>query len=640
MKKFLKSAVALCFGVLAMAACTQKMTITPSFPESVTDSDVTGQKTVTFEANQDWELSVPQETISYFWIEGKGGNRLNKISGKAGSYTITIGVTEFLDFEEHVCNVTLKMGGESKVIATYTLAKAEKILKVFAGEVVDGNLVYKGEGGFAYEEDSTSTVSLVYASPYDFVRPILISSRLSYDIETTGWVTIDKNANVMLGRPNDSEVRLSIDNSKLSADNLSDASVIFKVRGTDEVVTSITVELPNLDDFRDCSHENESIFFTAEGQYTNGMITLDTCRVTVSYAGKKTLVLAGVDKDGYWMASSHNDYSYTYGSLTLNDAKDAYIKIDESYSLTMEENTGAARVAYLLLIPNDKLNFVSGETGFKFNQWISNAGANEKLPEEAEAYVIAQVDQDGVGGSGEEEEELITIVDGDATLGEMTSDHEMYAAISTVTGLTDIFVVTATSRFSFATDKEIWGINSFTEIGEPSETIFSFEPVNGNWQVDASENVVSGFFILSTGEELTPFAAVWVDFNKSEEAPFSFVYPEYVTGASLEEFIATEENPAPVVFPGAVYYTLTYTTTSPSMAMINVPSMPLWGAAYENADSSPTYWLTHEQTDEEGKQMLVNMNTDEANKKDCFLFGASITDVRYVLICTYKPTEE
>ena len=182
MKNFWKSA-ALCLGAIAMVACAQKETITPSFPEQViTDSDMTATKTVQFEANQDWELTVPQSTISYFWIEGNGGNRLNKMAGKAGSYKIKIGVSDEADFDkDFVCDVTLKMGGESKVIATLTLKKAEKVVKTYACKVNDGKFAYKQEGGFDFDTTAVATtVTLIEDATYGYSMPVLFDHALLY----------------------------------------------------------------------------------------------------------------------------------------------------------------------------------------------------------------------------------------------------------------------------------------------------------------------------------------------------------------------------------------------------------------------------------------------------------------------------
>ena len=108
----------------------------------------------------------------------------------------------------------------------------------------------------------------------------------------------------------------------------------------------------------------------------------------------------------------------------------------------------------------------------------------------------------------------------------------------------------------------------------------------------------------------------------------SFVYPEYVQGATLEKY----EGMSPIGMAGVPHYKLTYTQEYPQMAVINVPAAPLWGASYYNESSSPTWWLTYEQTDEAGKQILVNMT--QAGETDCFLFGSGISSVDCVLICT------
>ena len=97
-------------------------TIKPEFPSVVEDTDVAPGETLTltFNANMDWTVSVPSSSLQWFWIQDNSF-KVDKVSGKVAEgkkepVTIQIGVSETEEFDTNrSCEVTLSMGGESKV---------------------------------------------------------------------------------------------------------------------------------------------------------------------------------------------------------------------------------------------------------------------------------------------------------------------------------------------------------------------------------------------------------------------------------------------------------------------------------------------------------------------------------------------
>ena len=112
-----------------------QVNVTPVFPDLVQDNNVApgSTLTLTFDANADWEVSVPSENLQWFWIKD-GSFKIDKVSGKVtpgekSPVTVQIGVSETEEFDTNrSCDVTLTMGGESRVIAKYMRpAKARAI---------------------------------------------------------------------------------------------------------------------------------------------------------------------------------------------------------------------------------------------------------------------------------------------------------------------------------------------------------------------------------------------------------------------------------------------------------------------------------------------------------------------------------
>ena len=126
----------------------------PQFPESK-EYNVTPGSTldINFSANMDWELSVPESSLQWFWLQD-GSFKLYKVNGKAGDQTVTIGVSATEEFDvDRTCDVTLKMGGKEQVIAKLVRSSKDQTLTLYAAVVADGEIQFKEDGsGYLYEE--------------------------------------------------------------------------------------------------------------------------------------------------------------------------------------------------------------------------------------------------------------------------------------------------------------------------------------------------------------------------------------------------------------------------------------------------------------------------------------------------------
>ena len=620
---FWKSAAAFVVGMAAMVAC-QKEQMTPVFPQEViTNSDVTTtSESITFTANLDWELSVPQETIAFFWLEDASGNKLNKLSGKAGEVTVKVGITDEPDFDNDItCNVTLKMGEESKVVATYTLLKSVKEFKAFANVITEGNLTWKTEGGFKYDELATTEVTLVYNETYGFVMPFYFEAGFNYDVDCPEWMEVSANATSEnpVGKRGNCEVLVSANLEKLTAD-VTSGDLNIKVRNSDEVVATIKVNLPSLADFVLCS--KDAVNIGIDGKYLG---ELDACELTVQTTAELTFVLAGLDKDGFWTASTHSSYPYEAATLTVGNKTGEGLLKSQTVSVAFTANDGPARTAYLLAMPEEVVTAV--EDGF--NTFVNNAGPKEELPAEFAKYILTVFSQEGEAVA---EGDILSFEN--AEWAQMEAMNPWYSMIKGEYGdAVQCFTAIAGSSFKIASKAEVWGwsfISAATMMEK--EDLFTVDFFNNTLTVSASVETTG--LILLQGENGV-FAVVYVEYYPSAaptpSVEISFQMPDYVQGATLAK--ATSETFISDVFyaGGSMDNTwvLTYTSAQPSMAMINVPCMPKWESAYNNADSSPAYWLTYEQIDE--TSIYVDMK--EAGKTDFFLFEVGSTT--YALICTY-----
>lgn len=167
--------------------------VDPVFPTLVEKTVVPGDEvTLTASPNLDWEISVPQSTLQWFWIQD-GAFKSDKCSGKAGEQvTVVIGVSETEEFDtDRTCEVTMKMGGESKVIAKLKRLAKEKTLAVYVAKVVDGEIQFVEDGSsYDYGSEEATSIDLIWTGT-DFRLPIKVESNYDWTVRTPEWASVD-----------------------------------------------------------------------------------------------------------------------------------------------------------------------------------------------------------------------------------------------------------------------------------------------------------------------------------------------------------------------------------------------------------------------------------------------------------------
>ena len=199
MNTFRMLAVLMLGTALVISSCKEPeppVKITPIFPELVQDSNVAPGSTLTlsFEANADWEVSVPSENLQWFWISDNSF-KVDKVSGKVAAgektpVTVQIGVSETEEFDKNrSCDVTLTMGGESRVIAKYMRPAKARALAVYAAKVENGAFVMNDDGTYVYETAELSSASLLWSeTDTDFRLPVRVEANCEWSMELPAWL--------------------------------------------------------------------------------------------------------------------------------------------------------------------------------------------------------------------------------------------------------------------------------------------------------------------------------------------------------------------------------------------------------------------------------------------------------------------
>ena len=184
---FWKFAAFLGLGLAAVVACEKNPEpekIAPVFPSEVIEQNVEAGATVevTFDANQDWELSIPAAEQNKYWLDD-AGVPASKVTGKAGAQTVSVVFSEDQYYDANVlCEVTLSMGGQSKVIAKFTRLAINRTLEVYVAE--------KTDWGFksTYATEKATALELVtFEGDPTYTQRIKVVANFNWNLSLPEW---------------------------------------------------------------------------------------------------------------------------------------------------------------------------------------------------------------------------------------------------------------------------------------------------------------------------------------------------------------------------------------------------------------------------------------------------------------------
>ena len=235
---------------------------------------------------------------------------------------------------------------------------------------------------------------------------------------------------------------------------------------------------------------------------------------------------------------------------------------------------------------------------------------------------------------------MVTLVDGTAE--KMSESNDLYGFFSSEYGTKEIYEATVSAANPViklaqapASIKTYLLDMASGSTPEDTENIYLEGGMDNTFTVYISKSVTSKtqWFIVFKDANNLNYALLLLTYDPSSAAaPFSFAYPDYVSGATLSKYSGTLLN----AILGEHYglssdnvYELRY-SGEPSMALLNVPGEPFGEAAWNNYPVSADYWLTYEM--EGTSQMYVNMT--KKGESDWFLWNDSMGMPSCVLVCT------
>ena len=341
---FWKSAAAFVVGMAAMVACEKKPiepeVVAPVFPSEVTEKNVEAGETVElqFAANLDWELSIPATEQNKYWLDD-AGMPASKVSGKAGDQTVSVVFSEDEYYDANVlCEVTLTMGGESKVIAKLTRLAINRSLEVYVAET--------SEWGFKKTygtEKATALALTTFEGDVTYTLPIQVVANYDWSLALPEWCAGEiKGAESLSGKAGQAvEILLTgalAENVKNGAEGV--AKFIDATDNTQSMDLPLT--FPAFADRIEWS-EPASMEFDHSG--TSTMPAIGYVLAMDGY------VVRALGWNGQWHDLTYADWV----TITTEDASEGLLK-SASVTFSVSANEGGDRAADIFVFPASMAN--------------------------------------------------------------------------------------------------------------------------------------------------------------------------------------------------------------------------------------------------------------------------------------------
>lgn len=342
------------FALSAAVSCQEETPETPKpvFPEMVTDYDVVPGTEIhlTIQPNLPWKLNVSEQ--GYKWFKIKDGRfDVASLSGAASTEPIDITIVTSAEesFSIRACEITLTMGGESKVIAKYTLQTIGKAIEVYSAK--------KSENGFEYSDNSyvysetalteNDVVELVWdENSRSYSLPIMVRANFEWEIEWPEWTRADITATSRIG---DVELELYGISSKLPMEA---ATGVINFKSGDEVKKTCKISIPaskdkfdfSLSGYTELQFDHASYLHSGSGSYSKEPV------MGFIFGAKESRVLVLECTDGKYAAASTAWLNVTTGAW--DSIEGAEVLQEREISITAPKYYGAdQRQALVLILP-------------------------------------------------------------------------------------------------------------------------------------------------------------------------------------------------------------------------------------------------------------------------------------------------
>ena len=351
------SVAALALAVFASFSCTEKepeITVEPNFPAMVTKTDIVPGEMIklSFVANLDWEISIPEQSYKWFKIMDGKFQKMS-IKGKASNLrqSVTIWTTGESSFSLRSCKVNMKMGGKTQTVAEYMLQVTERVLEFYSVNMTEDGFEQDGDN-YVYSDSQMTddqTIELVWSQmERKYYYPILVKSNFNWEVQWPEWVRAD----IAEGASRVGELPLlvyGLDKS-LPLDNSLDGKISFM---SGDFMKEINVKIPsskhifeyNLSGYTELTYDHASYLHSGSGSYSKDAVQ----GYIYGPRASRTVVVDMVDgkystqAGSAWVKLTEGNWDDVEGAAVLQERK---ISVEVSRHIGSEE-----RSALILALP-------------------------------------------------------------------------------------------------------------------------------------------------------------------------------------------------------------------------------------------------------------------------------------------------
>lgn len=629
--------------------------VTPNFPTAVSSDVAAGEKyTLSIEPNMDWEVTIPEASAAYFQILD-GENLVYTLRGEAGKHNVVINVANIEDFDnDRTCEVTMKMKGESRVIATLTLTKLEREMAIYGVMVEDNAFVYAEEGDltYAYESTTVGTEGMTMIWPIEmslYSTRVKVEANFSWIVDgTPEWI-------VPIEGGDKGVVELWIKGEPTAYPMTAQSATLKFVDAvnTEAVVAELKVSIPSAEEIFSVEGLEEYTDFNSEGAVYNSMIgdyVEGSANATVtSTQGSMVYTLDFVEMWG--VLEPTLDVEWVNVEFEEWDTTDASVIRSRTLRLGAVANQGIAREATILVVPAA----LATEDPYAIIK-MENESVLREVNDTYKPYVATIIRQAAAPG-------IIEVVGQEfmegvgASITQLDNSHWLFNSpeIESATEGWDLLYTEQWSHedWSLRVNREYTAITTYTfnEQGAMVEmsgedawiTYTEYDENSLRIEMDPSKSTATGAKNALTGDyegvlaiedaEGT-IAFILCRYNGevsiNTEVSVAFAYPSYATSmnkSKLEELTEGDIFETYNSKYGVRIFHLTYTIAKPTMSMLTGLTE---NYAYDNqADDE---WLTYEYSME---NQTIAMNKDNGNgKTGALVFKDNAGNNLFVLVCT------
>lgn len=423
------TSVLLASSALILSGCKSEddsvdTSITPAFPELLQATIPAGENScaVTFTPNMDWSASIPTDEVTSRWFtlrydpfEGVS------VSGKASTEPVTLYVESISTgtFDENpVCEVSLTMNGQTKVIAQITRGNKAREFELYASEYNTTDDSTKDDFTIPYVYPETALKK--YSGPDQDSGDIV---ELKWPFRVSSFMYVFKakgNFNWLISKPEGLEIssmaiaddpgsyQITV-TGDFSATNLDTHTAVIDFydksinRDEDPGNNAHNRYCLRIPGFRDIvrhplANTNATFTFNNEGKYISNSLGNETISENLSTTVSSTEGLA-------FYVAEETEYGYVFKQgpaqwVTIADTWNSELEDvfqEHQYTVTVAPNeTGAARTAKLIALPKSLADELQNDDPFNM---LENSMTDFKA--EYKPYVYATIEQSGpdTGGS-------------------------------------------------------------------------------------------------------------------------------------------------------------------------------------------------------------------------------------------------